>query len=109
MFLNEKGETVDITEEDALKLFEGRPGLKDLFTNPDSISSEELASADVETWQKIATRVLSSCSKLKGSYYFLEPVDPIRFNITDYFDIISTPMDLGTVKLRLMHNYYMTP
>jgi len=90
-------------------LFEGRPGLKDLFTNPDSISSEELASADVETWQKIATRVLSSCSKLKGSYYFLEPVDPIRFNITDYFDIISTPMDLGTVKLRLMHNYYMTP
>lgn len=44
--------------------------------------------------------------KLKGSYWFAEPVDPIKYNITDYFDIITRPMDLGTIRKKLSHNCY---
>ena len=44
--------------------------------------------------------------KLKGSYWFSEPVDPVKYNIVDYFDVISNPMDLSTVRKRLAHNYY---
>lgn len=37
----------------------------------------------------------------------MEPVDPIKYNILDYFDIIRNPMDLGTVKKKLSHNCYL--
>lgn len=39
---------------------------------------------------------------------FLNPVDPVAFNIPDYFDIITKPMDLGTVKSKLKDNLYFT-
>ena len=37
---------------------------------------------------------------------FGAPVDPIAFNLPDYFDIIKAPMDLGTVRKRLEMNGY---
>ena len=36
----------------------------------------------------------------------MNPVDPLKYNIIDYFDIIKTPMDLGTVRKKLQHNCY---
>ena len=33
----------------------------------------------------------------------------MKFNILDYFTIITRPMDLGTVKKRLLHNCYAKP
>lgn len=50
--------------------------------------------------------MLANCWKLKFAFWFYEPVDPVKFNIMDYFDIISKPMDLGTVKKKLNHNVY---
>ena len=44
--------------------------------------------------------------KQKGAFWFLEPVDPVKFNIMDYFDIIQKPMDFGTIKKKLNHNVY---
>lgn len=38
VFLNEKGEPHDLSEEEAIKLFESIPKLKELATNPDSIT-----------------------------------------------------------------------
>jgi len=37
---------------------------------------------------------------------FIEPVDPVKFAIPDYFDIIKTPMDLSTVKRKLYSGLY---
>ena len=51
-------------------------------------------------------RVLSICFKSKGGYYFHEPVDPAKYGIDDYFDIITEPMDFGTIKKKLTHNVY---
>lgn len=39
---------------------------------------------------------------------FLEPVDPVRLNIPDYYDVITDPMDLGTVRERLLTGRYRT-
>jgi hypothetical protein len=37
---------------------------------------------------------------------FQEPVDPKKFGISDYFEIVKNPMDLGTIKKKLTHNVY---
>ena len=55
---------------------------------------------------KYATKVLTICWKAKGGYFFHEPVDPSKYNIDDYFDIIKDPMDFGTVRRKLSHNVY---
>ena len=46
------------------------------------------------------------CQKAKGGYFFMEPVDPAKYGIDDYFEIIQEPMDFGTVKKKLNHNVY---
>ncbi len=33
-------------------------------------------------------------------------MDPVKFNIMDYFDIIEKPIDFGTIKKKLSHNVY---
>ena len=48
---------------------------------------EEIKAKDA--WIKAATRVLTLCFKSKGGYYFHEPVDPAKYGIDDYFDIIT--------------------
>lgn len=44
--------------------------------------------------------------KHKDSWIFYEPVDPIKFNIPDYYNIIKDPMDLGTLKGKLKSGIY---
>jgi hypothetical protein len=40
------------------------------------------------------------------SAMFAQPVDPLRDDCTDYFDVIKHPMDLGTIKTKLAMNQY---
>jgi len=103
--LNEKGETRDLTEEEVKQIVAGRPELASYFANPSSIPQD----SDEDSWDKAALRVLNQCCKAKGAFYFLEPVDTVKFDIMDYFDIITHPMDLGTVRKRLAHNFYSNP
>lgn len=39
-------------------------------------------------------------------WIFSEPVDPVKLKIPDYFSVISKPMDLGTIKSKLLKNAY---
>eukprot|EP00952_Eustigmatos_sp_NYUAD-ZCMA_P013569 53686-Eustigmatos_ZCMA.PRE.1 len=32
--------------------------------------------------------------------FFLAPVDPVELDIPDYFEVVTKPMDLGTVQVR---------
>lgn len=45
----------------------------------------------------------------KFSWVFNEPVDPVKLNIPDYFQIITRPMDLGTIQSKLDKDLYNTP
>ena len=44
--------------------------------------------------------------KHQNGWPFQTPVDTIKLGLPDYFKLIKYPMDLGTVKKRLEHNYY---
>lgn len=42
-------------------------------------------------------------------WVFNTPVDVVKLNIPDYFNVIKHPMDLGTVKRKLMSGEYLSP
>uniref|UniRef100_A0A0N5AWY7 Bromo domain-containing protein n=1 Tax=Syphacia muris TaxID=451379 RepID=A0A0N5AWY7_9BILA len=40
---------------------------------------------------------------------FLEPVDVEGLNLTDYYDIVKEPMDIGTIRHKMEHKQYANP
>ena len=42
-------------------------------------------------------KVVNALARHRFYYIFAQPVDPAALNIPDYFDVVKTPMDLGTV------------
>lgn len=50
--------------------------------------------------------ILKALMTHPSGWPFLVPVDPVQYNIPDYFTIIRKPMDLGTVKAKLDGNMY---
>lgn len=61
------------------------------------------------TLTELKNRLLPLINKLMESEYgwtFNNPVDPVQWNIPDYFEIIKCPMDLGTIKKRLENEHY---
>ena len=59
-----------------------------------------------EQWAPEAQSLLKRCLSHRQGYYFREPVDPVQLGILDYFDIISDPMDFGTIQTRLKTGFY---
>lgn len=57
---------------------------------------------------KKAKRILSKLLKHKASFWFRQPVDPIRDGAPDYFKYVKIPMDLGTVQTKLDNSRYKT-
>ena len=50
-----------------------------------------------------AKRVVNSVMKTRGArFLFNKPVDPVELDVPDYFDVISDPIDLGTIHRRLL-------
>lgn len=50
--------------------------------------------------------LLKELSKLQHAQWFLEPVDPIKYNIPDYPKIIKTPMDFATIRMNIENGNY---
>jgi len=50
--------------------------------------------------------VFKAVWKHPNAWPFHTPVDPIKLGISDYHDVIRTPMDLGTIEKRLKNLYY---
>lgn len=64
------------------------------------------------------TRLMDKCAAIlrllqekdsKGGRYFLEPVDPVAHNIPTYHEIITNPMDLGTIATKMEANEVDSP
>lgn len=53
-------------------------------------------------------KVLMQLRNHPNAWPFNEPVDPVALNIPDYFDIITHPMDLGTIQKNLEAGDYST-
>lgn len=66
--------------------------------------------------QRVETTMMMKCKqilmnllKLKHAFVFSKPVDVQGLKLHDYYQIIKQPMDLGTVKSRLINKKYQTP
>ena len=54
-----------------------------------------------------AMPILKVLSEQQFAWIFSKPVDPVAFNIPDYFEVVKHPMDLGTVRKKLENNQYV--
>ncbi|KAG2652133.1 hypothetical protein PVAP13_1NG333900 [Panicum virgatum] len=77
-----------------------------LPTKPRPEPSAELSEAAVF---KQCEAILKKLMTQKYSHIFNVPVDVVKLQIPDYFDIIKTPMDLGTVQKKLESGSYTSP
>uniref|UniRef100_A0A673A9Q9 Bromodomain-containing protein 4-like n=1 Tax=Sphaeramia orbicularis TaxID=375764 RepID=A0A673A9Q9_9TELE len=50
--------------------------------------------------------VVKALWKHQFAWPFHGPVDAVKLNLPDYYTIIKTPMDMGTIKKRLENSYY---
>ncbi|GMJ03481.1 hypothetical protein HRI_004017300 [Hibiscus trionum] len=58
---------------------------------------------------KICSQILNKLMKHKYGYIFNSPVDVIGLGLHDYYNVIKSPMDLGTIKSRMAENFYGSP
>jgi hypothetical protein len=49
----------------------------------------------------VASPMIGSLMSHEFGFVFGEPVDPVKLDLPDYFDLIKRPMDLGTVQSKL--------
>ncbi|KAJ3103185.1 hypothetical protein HDU97_010318 [Phlyctochytrium planicorne] len=69
-----------------------------------SMSAEQ---TELDKFQlKFCNKILKSSKRLKDVGPFLQPVDPIKLNIPNYFDFIKNPMDISTIQSKLDTNQY---
>ncbi|XP_058227508.1 transcription factor GTE10-like isoform X2 [Rhododendron vialii] len=58
---------------------------------------------------KQCDNLLNRLMSHQHGWVFNTPVDVVKLNILDYFNVIKHPMDLGTVKSKLMSGEYLSP
>lgn len=57
---------------------------------------------------KFLLKGIQSLKRMNDARFYREPVDPIKLNIPHYHQIITNPMDLGTIERNLKANTYPT-
>mmetsp|Transcript_14412 Transcript_14412/g.18883 ORF Transcript_14412/g.18883 Transcript_14412/m.18883 type:complete len:946 (-) Transcript_14412:444-3281(-) len=82
----------------------GRPKQPNSFF--DDVEANEIDIKFTKDVQRQLCEFMSFMMSRKNSFWFNEPVDPEVLNIPDYFDIISKPMDFGTVSSKLKAGMY---
>jgi hypothetical protein len=58
---------------------------------------------------KNCKEIIKKLLENENSWPFMEPIEPERFGLEDYFKIIKKPMDLGTIKRKLETGKYDKP
>jgi len=68
----------------------------------------EFQAAMADDWKSRATSALElGMASDLAQAYFNDPVDPEALGIPEYYEVIKTPMDLGTCKAKLMRGDYV--
>lgn len=65
-------------------------------------------SKQIEAFRK-CEQALNTICQHKYASYFKEPVDYVKMNLVDYPQIVTEPMDLGTVRRKLKAKEYPSP
>ncbi|XP_061627872.1 bromodomain-containing protein 4-like isoform X3 [Phyllopteryx taeniolatus] len=73
---------------------------------PPEIGNSTRPKRQTNQLQYLLKVVLKTLWKHQFAWPFHSPVDVIKLNLPDYYKIIKTPMDMGTIKKRLENHYY---
>ena len=110
MVVSEKGEKRPATDEELRQFEENYPDVARFWKNPDAVQELDKISADelesLRPWEKAGKKLMNVLWRTTHAWIFHEPVDPVKLDIEDYFDIIKKPMDFGTIKKKLNNNAY---
>ncbi|KAI1886516.1 hypothetical protein AGOR_G00196560 [Albula goreensis] len=73
---------------------------------PPEVSSPARPKRQTNQLQYLLKVVLKTLWKHQFSWPFQQPVDAVKLNLPDYYKIIKSPMDMGTIRRRLENCYY---
>ncbi|XP_060106426.1 bromodomain-containing protein 3 [Heteronotia binoei] len=73
---------------------------------PPEVTNSNKPGRKTNQLQYMQNVVVKTLWKHQFAWPFYQPVDAIKLNLPDYHKIIKNPMDMGTIKKRLEHNYY---
>ncbi|XP_029946339.1 bromodomain-containing protein 4 isoform X2 [Salarias fasciatus] len=73
---------------------------------PPEYTSSNRPKRQTNQLQYLLKVVVKTLWKHQFAWPFHAPVDAIKLNLPDYYSIIKTPMDMGTIKKRLENSYY---
>ncbi|KAJ2584402.1 hypothetical protein GGH95_000404, partial [Coemansia sp. RSA 1836] len=70
----------------------------------------KLDQSDSAEWMSLCTRVLLRLQAQPSAIEFMAPVDPIKQGVPTYFDVIKQPIDLSTIRTKLLVRHaYKSP
>lgn len=103
-------ESVDSDADDdviAAETHARRAKLKTPIKDEQQLDDAAAASTTLSPGLLLCAQVLRGIMRRRESQAaFNEPVDPVEQDIPHYNLVVKTPMDLGTVKQRLLSGYY---
>uniref|UniRef100_H2SN70 Bromo domain-containing protein n=1 Tax=Takifugu rubripes TaxID=31033 RepID=H2SN70_TAKRU len=76
--------------------------------SPPEVENPDKPGRRTNQLQYMQNIVVKSLWRHHYAWPFYEPVDAVGLGLADYHKIITSPMDLGTIKKRLENNYYWT-
>ncbi|TNV80950.1 hypothetical protein FGO68_gene3110 [Halteria grandinella] len=115
------GEYVPLTTKELQDLINERPDLADIFKDqlePVTILTSMIPAHPENPsdpipigihWTDTAKRILQALKADNNASAFLKPVDVVKFKIPHYLQVITNPMDLGTISDKLANHDYTSP
>lgn len=110
MIVDEKGDKRPLSKEEMNEFERRYPEIAKYWKDPNA--ADELDNMDLEAleakrpWDKLGKKLLNTLWRANQAWVFHEPVDPIKLNLPDYFEVVKHPMDFGTIKKKLNSNFY---
>ncbi|CAA2993867.1 transcription factor GTE8 [Olea europaea subsp. europaea] len=74
----------------------------------ESVEQHKTANQNVEIFKNCES-LLNKLMSHRFGWVFSSPVDVVKLNLPDYFNVIKNPMDLGTIKSKLASGKYASP
>ncbi|CAO2152948.1 unnamed protein product [Urochloa humidicola] len=104
---SESGDSGTDSEVEGSKLSQ-KSGVTSISTCEHQSSYKIKAESMNTSKTRLCGSILRKLMDHKSGWLFNKPVDPVLYQIPDYFDVIRHPMDLGTVKKKLTKQQYVS-
>lgn len=105
------GEYKELTRAEMRQFVEEHPAIARFWQEPEALQGLAVPREDsvrAESWEQVARRIVSQLMRMHSAKIFNEPVDPEKLGVSDYFEVVKTPVDFGTIKQRLnTHHYHL--